>query len=194
MKCRTPWLLVLQGFLLAGCARVPLAPPQPSMANLEVLQAVTIAPVNVGQFVLADGKPAEMDKVLSVRGNAVYSPIDDSFAQFLKESLVTELRTAGKYDPAAPTVVRGWLTENRMEAGGMEGNRAFLGARFAVNHGEQVVYDKELAAQARWDADFAGVSAVPAAINEYTMLFRKLLGQLFADEDFRKATQPARKP
>lgn len=189
MIARSLLIVAAAATLLAGCA-APLAPHQPSLNNLEALRTARIGTLQVGEFKPAPELPAERDRTVSVRGLVLHSPADGSYAKFLRQALETELRTSGKLDARSDTVISGLLTDNRMQANGMKDQQASVAAKFIVTRSGRTVYDKELQARATWNADFLGVSAAQSAMNEYTSLYQKLLGQLFADEDFRRATRP----
>ncbi|CAN5272789.1 hypothetical protein BH11PSE11_BH11PSE11_28470 [soil metagenome] len=185
MKIQSLSLAAFTAFILVGCVQVPLT-YQPTMQNVETLKASNIAPVNVGTFALAPGKPADMDKSASARGSTI-APASGSISQFLKESLGKELTAAGKLDPNSNIVISGMLTDSRLDAAIGTGTGA-IAAKFSVNRGGQVVFDKELKASAEWESSFVGASAIPTAFNQYTALFKKLFGQLFGDADFKNAT------
>lgn len=180
---------VFSMLVLTGCARMPLAPPQASVQTLELTRSYDIAPINVGEFVLAPGKSASLDQTVSLRGSTLYSPYNESFSNYLREVLVTELRTAGKYDPNSATVIRGWLTVNEIDASGINVGNGSIGARFVVNRDSAVVYEREHVVSSEWESSFAGVSAISAAVNEYATMYRKLVRQLFGDETFRNAVR-----
>jgi hypothetical protein len=172
---------------LTACGQMPLS-YQPTMANLETLKTSNIAPVNVGQFTLAPGKPAAMDQSVSARGTTVTSPNGNSFALFLKDALTQELRAVGKLDPTAAIVITGQLTKSELDAS-MGTGKAALAASFTVTRDGNRVYNKELDEKAEWPSAFIGADAIPTAINQYTSLYKKLLGKLFGDNDFKLATQ-----
>lgn len=172
--------------VLTGCVQVPLS-YHPAMQNLETLRASNMPAANVGKFALAPGKPPSIDQSVTARDAIVVSPHNNSFALFLREALVTELRAAGKFDPNSAIVISGLLTENAVEAP-MGTGKGALGAKFSVTREGSLVYEKELNERAEWPSAFIGVDAVPTAINEYTSLYKKLLFRLFGDNDFKKAT------
>lgn len=182
-------LVAAAAFSLTACVQVPMS-YQPTMQNIQALKSSQMAPVAVGSFALAPGKPADMDKSVSARGSRLLSPVGDSFSQFMKDSLSKELTAAGKLDPASPVVISGLLTDSQLEAPHGTGKGA-LAARFSVNRGGQTVYDKELRETAEWPSAFVGADAIPTAMNEYTSLFKKLFGKLFGDEEFKKAVAAA---
>ena len=172
---------------LFGCATVKMPVPVTASAdNLSTLRAANLAPAKAGAFVLAAGKPAAMDKTLDgLRGSSV-EPQNGSFAQTLREELVVELKAAGLYDEASKTVITGELTDSMVEAAIGTGTGR-LGAHFTVARDGKPVYDKTLVVDAKWDSSFVGAIALPAAINQYTALYKTLAGKLFADADFQKA-------
>ena len=142
--------------------------------------------MSVGAFTLAPGKSAELDGPIDVRSNKVSAPTDRSFAKYLKETLSTELRAAGLLAEGAAIVIRGQLTDSTLEAGVGTG-RGSVAARFIADRDGRTVFDKELRASGTWDSSFVGATAIPAAINEYTALHRKLVALLLDDAAFRTA-------
>jgi len=172
--------------VLTGCAAVPLGTPIASMENIQSAKSAGLGPTAVGEFKLATGKDARIDKEVGIRGSTVVSPYGQSLAAYLGETLKTELAAAGLLDAASTTVIKGFLTESTLDAGIGEG-KGSLAARFVVVRGSDTRYDKELRVNAVWESSFVGAVAIPTARNEYTLLYRKLVGMLLADPEFRKA-------
>lgn len=172
---------------LFGCATVKMpAPAAASADNLSTLRAANLAPAKAGAFVLAPGKPAAMDTTLDgLRGSSV-EPANGSFAKTLREQLIVDLKAAGLYDEASNTVITGQLTDSQVDAAIGTGTGK-LGAHFTVTRDGKSVYDKTLTVDAKWESSFVGAIALPAAINQYTALYKTLAGKLFADADFQKA-------
>lgn len=172
--------------LLTGCAQIPLGAPAPSFENIEKARASRSAPVAVGQFQINPGVSADIDKGLNVRSNTVQSPIDGSFAQYLRQTVITDLQASGLYDAASPAMLTGFLTDSSLDVPADTG-RAALGARFVLMRAGKTVYEKELKTDATWESSFIGVTAIPAGINQYTTLYHKLVGMLLDDPDYRSA-------
>jgi hypothetical protein len=172
---------------LFGCATVKMPVPTTASADsLSTLRGANLAPAKAGAFVLAPGKPAAMDTTLDgLRGSSV-EPANGSFAKTLREELVVELKAAGLYDEASNTVITGELTDSQVDAAIGTGTGK-LGAHFVVTRDGRSVYDKAIVVDAKWDSSFVGAIALPAAINQYTALYKTLAGKLFADPDFQKA-------
>lgn len=163
-----------------------MATHEPTLANVQLLRTGDIAPMRVGEFSLAPGEPAAMDRSVSVRAGTMSSPDGGSFARYLSETLTTELRAAGKLDPNSAIVVSGLLSESRVDSNMPKGSAA-LGAAFSVSRDGVVVYQKTLHVEEQWDSAFIGAIAIPAAFDGYTALYAQLVGALLADKDFRTA-------
>lgn len=174
--------------LLTGCAQIRLGAPVAGIDNIQKAKASGIAPVAVGAFTLAAGKPASMDQSVTARTNAIFSPFDNSFAKYLKENLSADLRAAGLLEPASAIVVEGQLTDSQLDAGLGQASGS-VAARFTVARGGAKVYERELRASATWESPFVGAYAVPAAVNEYALLYRKLVTALLDDPAFRIAAK-----
>jgi hypothetical protein len=175
--------------VLTGCAQVPLGAPVASVDNIQKAKSIGKAPVNLGEFALAAGKDPKLDQSLAIRGATVVSSYDASFAKHLRETLRVELQAAGLLDPASATTIRGFLTASQADAAISQGSGS-VAARFIVVRAGKTMYDKELKADATWESSFVGATAIPAAINEYSALYRKLVGLLLADPAFRAAVLP----
>jgi hypothetical protein len=173
--------------LFAGCVSVPVGSHQPTGDTVIALRDSGIAALNVGEFKLAAGVDPAIDKSVSARGSPIKPQNGQSFALYLKESLTADLKAAGKYDAAAPLSIQAELTENQLHAAGISQASALLAAHFSVKKGEQLVYDKLLRQESSWKSSFLGAVAIPEAINQYTEGYTRLLAQLYADQEFRKA-------
>lgn len=183
----TWWLFLgLTVQALTGCVSVKMPEPSPSMGNLEKLRAANIVPAKAGSFALAPGKDPAMDRSVSgLRGSSVQAA-SGSFAEQLKSELVTELKAAGLYDESSDTVIQGQLTDSKVDAAIGTGT-ARLAAKFTVDRAEKRVYEKELSVDSSWESSFVGAIAIPEAINQYSALYKALIGKLFDDAEFKTA-------
>lgn len=143
-------------------------------------------PAIVGKFSLAPEKPAKMDTSLGGLRGASITPANGTFSQQLKDTLIVELKGAGYYDETSEFVIEGELTDSKVDAAIKLGT-ARLAAHFTVDKNNARLFDKELSVDSTWESSFVGAIAVPEAINQYTALYKMLIGKLFDDEDFRKA-------
>jgi hypothetical protein len=174
------------GLLLTGCVTTQVGDHQPTIDTLSALRNASIARLNVGDFSLAKGLDPALDRGISSRGNPMKPPGNSTFSQYLRDSLITDLKAADKYDSASPYTVRGELTESQLHTPTSEASAA-LAARIYVQHAGQIVYDKVLRESKSWKSSFMGVIAIPEAFNQYTALYGALLEQLYADPAFREA-------
>lgn len=171
--------------LLTGCA-APMGAAQPTLENTARLRGAPMQKASLGSFALDSSKQASVDKSVSVRGHQLHSPVEGSFAQYLKETLRVELDAAGLLDAASPVVITGTLLETDVDAAIGEGS-GVLTARFQVKRDNAVKFDKTLSAKSTWESSFVGAVAIPLAASHYQGLYRKLAGQLFEDPEFRQA-------
>lgn len=178
--------VILPALFLAGCAQIPLSTPSAKADVVEKARASQLAPVNLGSFKADPKLGADKDKGINVRSNTVSSPFDGSFAQYLRETLMVDLKASGLYDANSPIILSGFLTESLLDVG-IDTGQSNLGARFVLTNGNKTLYDKELKASANWPSSFVGAIAIPQGINQYSDLYQKLVGQLFEDPDYRKA-------
>lgn len=184
---RIALLATAAGFaaLLTGCA-TPMGAPQPTIDNTARLRGAPLQKAGLGTFAVDSSKPASLDQSVSMRGSSLHSPVNGSFAQYLKETLRAELDAAGLYDATSPAVITGTLIDTDVDAAIGTGT-ARLSARFVVTRNGATAFDKVLTANSSWESSFMGAVAIPLAASKYQELYRKLAGQLFEDPAFRKA-------
>ncbi len=174
--------------LTSACAMGPLSAPQASLDTIQSVRASGIARVNVGDFRLADGKRKSMDHTLTIRAGVVSAPGDGSFSSYLRQILIDELTSGGKYDAQSPIVISGELTNSDVDAGLSKGH-GVLAAHFVVRRDGAIAYDKVLEVQSDWEGDFFGAVAIPDAMNHYNALYPKLIATLLSDTAFQSAVK-----
>jgi len=177
-------IVLAVAFLLGGCISAPPPKYQPGISNTQVLIQPAREKLGVGKF---NAAPGVENAHLSVRGSSLNGGSDGTFSGYLRDALITELQTAGKYDANSDTQISGTLTGNRIETPIKTGT-ADVAAHFIVTKSGSTVYDKTFSAHHEWESSFVGAIAIPAAMQNYATAVQKLLGQLFNDPDFAKAT------
>jgi hypothetical protein len=171
---------------LTGCAGIKMSPPKATLATTASLRSATLAPAKVGTFNI-DPSISGKDQSMSMRGtNTVSSPIDNSFAQYLRESLRVELEAAGLYDASSQNLISATLTQTELDAAIGTGTSK-LGAKFVVTRSGQVKYQQEFTVQDSWESSFMAATAVPLAASHYEGLYRQLVAKLLNDPAFRTA-------
>lgn len=181
-------IVVFIAGLSAGCAQ-SLGAHQVSLDAVQVLRGGGIPAMRVGTFALAPGRSASMDKGVIIRSVNLTSPDGGSFANYLGKALETDLRAAGKYDESSVLVVQGLLTDSDVNAGIVTGD-GVLGARFSLLRSGNPIFEKEITVRSKWDSSYLGPVAIPAAVNQYSALYDKLVLQLLTDDDFKRAVAP----
>ena len=187
MKYLRLLLLLAISVLTSACANVQMGKPSASIDNIRLAKSSGIGPVAVGTFVPAQGKEEMLEQPLSLRASRLSAP-GGSFAGYLKETLEAELAGASLLDSNAPIKLEGVLTDRQVNASMGQGS-ALLSARFIAKRNDKQVYDRELSVNSAWDSPFVGAVAIPAAINEFTLLYRKLVGRLLSDPEFVSAVK-----
>jgi len=162
--------------MLGGCSM--LAPTYTaSLENTDRLIRAGLAPARVGAF--SAQAPARNDSI-SVRGKTM-TPAQGSYAAYLADAVSQELQLARVLSPAADSEISGVLLKNDMDAAGT----GVIEARFLVRNGGRVQFDKIKAVEHRWQASY--LDAIPRAQQEYAVLVRKLVTDLFNDPEFTAA-------
>lgn len=177
-------LLLLQ---LSGCALDPLQVPRASAVNGVKLKGANFVPAAIDTFKLDPAHNEDMDKIMMIRAGSVAPPAGSTFSQYLRDTLKVELDAAGLYDPAAKIIITGTLTSSEVVTTPFQVARGKLGAHFGVTRDGVVRYDRTLDVETTWSNALAGAEAIPIARGQYEVLYKRLVGTLFDDPDFRKA-------
>ena len=176
--------LTVGAALLTGCAG-PAPNYAPSVDNVEALKKSGIAPTHVGMVTVATGMPGASE--IGIRAHTMVSPVGGHYGEYLAQALRSELQMAKLYDANSTTVVSGTLTRNTLDTSSFSMSSGAMAARFMVKQGDTVRYNKEKSVQFQWPGAFIGAEAIPAAVNNYPVLVRKLITELITDPDFTQA-------
>lgn len=142
------------------------------------------ARVAVGSFTVGGDGAAEVER-LSLRTYGFTSPYEGSFVAHLREAMKSELENAALYDAASALRVEAQLQANTLDISSSSKGIAVAQARFVLRDGQTVRYDKVIRVTHEWHSSFIGAIAIPAGAQNYATMIQKLLGTLFAGEDFR---------
>lgn len=177
-------LVVLIGILGSGCS---LMAPQysASIDNVQKLKGAGDFTAKVGKFdSSADRANANP---ISLRGSALSSPYDNSYATYLAESIKQELSLAGKLNPGTDIEISGVLLKNDIDTSGINIATGDIEARFVVKKGDATRYSQVKTVRYEWESSFLGAVAIPRAQQEYPQLVQRLLAALYADQSFLDA-------
>lgn len=86
---------------------------QPSANNLTKLRAIAPAQISVGRFIEA---PAVAKTEIVCGANTISPPDGQSFAEYVRAALISELRLAGIYSETSSSVLSGRLTEVSLDS------------------------------------------------------------------------------
>lgn len=154
------------------------------MASTQSLVQQGRIPIALESFTVS-GDGATKVEWLSLRTYGFTSPYEGSFVAHLRAAMRTELQNAGLYDAASALRIEAQLATNTLDIFSSSPGIAVAQARFVLRDGQTVRYDRMIRLTHEWGASFIGAIAIPAGTQNYAAMIRKLLGTLFADEDFR---------
>lgn len=184
MKAFHRLVLVASLLALGGCVHEKMAAAQPSIATIKAAQSFDMVPLAVGP-VIASPADAAFDRHIDIRGSTM-APPTGRFSSFLRDTLIAELRAAGRYDPESRTIVSAVLTENSATESFKRGTGVEV-ATFRVHRNGQTLFEGAIRAEVEWPSSFIGAVAIPNAFRTHSSLSNTLVAHLFADANFRAA-------
>lgn len=186
VRCAAPAALAL---LLASCAPA-LPPPTASLENIQAIRRHQYPAMAVGAFTPGPGDPTSLDRRIQIRADAQAAPKSSggSFARYLGDTLAAELGGAGKFDPGAPVVISGVITDAHVDSA-IPVAHARLAVRLTASRAGREVFAKTFTSQAEWKSSLLGAVAIPDAYNHYLGLFPDIVRQLLADQEFLVAVR-----
>lgn len=176
------FILIFIAILSAsGCSSI--APQYQSDFNLiNDLKDMSIYPLNSGSFI--DGESVNS---ITLRGGAMNSPYNNSYASYLKNALEEDLKQSGHWDPNSKIIISGELLKNEIDASGFSTGESNISAKFIVSRNDNEIYNKIHSIHHEWESSFIGAIAIPNAQNNYPVSIQKLLREFFLDEDLLNA-------
>ncbi|MBU6396498.1 MAG: hypothetical protein KGQ75_18170 [Sphingomonadales bacterium] len=177
-------LTALAVLALTACA-MPVADLPPSLETVRVLRNQDVPPMALGPFTAAS---KEVGRSIAIRLGVLKPPKGRNFAEFLGATFETELKAAGKLDPASPLQLGGVLTESRASEDIKKGGGS-LGARITLSRGGRPVFAKDYHVETKWHSDFIGAIAIEEAYQQYNALYAALVRQVLSDPEFVTAAK-----
>lgn len=189
MASRYLWRWRLAGALLAsaslgGCTS-QIDTLAPSFETLQLLREEAVPSLALGNFTAGSD---EIGRGVRIRLSVMKAPKGRTFAEFLGSTFETELRAAGKLDPASPLRLDAVLTESHVGEDMAKG-RAALGATVTLLRDSVPIFSKPYRVETRWDSDFIGAIAIPDAFRQYNSLYALLVRQVLSDPELLAATK-----
>ena len=181
-----PLLLALAG-VLGACADLQPAYRTPN-AHLAVLQKAGQSKLAAGKFASAPGHERALDD-LTIRGHSFAPPGKISFADYIRDAIISDLRLADRYDPQSELVLSGVLQQNTIDGMDFSLGHADIAVRFRLELSGKPVFEKVVAHHQQWESSFLGAVAIPAAVRNYDGAVSELIAKLFRDPEFRAASR-----
>src|SRR5690606_32196903 len=113
-------LAALVAATLAACVSMPAPTYQPSVDTSQALLVSAGSTIQVGRFTAAGNVE---NTSLGVRGSRLEPGSDGTYAGYLRDALVTELKAAGRHDDASGIRIDGELTDNTLNGSGARTGR-----------------------------------------------------------------------
>lgn len=163
--------------MASGCSSV--APQyQSDFSSINDLKEMDIQPLKSGSF-LDHGSVNS----ITLRGGAMTSPYNNSYAEYLKKALEEDLKQSGHWDSGSEIVISGELISNELDASGFSVGESDISAKFVVSKNNDVIYNKIHSVHHEWESSFVGAIAIPNAQKNYPVAVQKLLRKFFLDND-----------
>lgn len=178
---------------LAACAGDPSthtfrAPEyQPANANVRALQDGGSGKLQVADFSVQPEAGRDF-AAFQLRIWIMRSPYGQSYADYLRQAVESELAAAGRSSGTAVVSISASLVDQSLEAAIGKGTCS-IKVRFVLRRDQAVLFDKVLVAQNEWESSFFGNIAIPLAAQAYPATVAKLLQELYSDPQFAAATR-----
>jgi hypothetical protein len=173
-------LTLIFAILISGCSIV--APPyQVSIDNVQLIKKA-----NLDVLAVQEIKSSKKLDSISLRGTQL-KPASGTFGTYISNAIIEELKLAKKYQSISSKVISGELVANDLDVVGFSTGNGTVEVRFIITENNDVIYEKNIKANNRFDSSFMGAVAITNAQNSYDDLIQILIKQLFEDPDFLSA-------
>lgn len=169
---------------LSGCGSLIAPPYSPDYQALDRLKRASVGKVAVAPVQPRD--PAASVNHITLRGARMNSP-RPTYAHYLEDALVQDLREAGVLDPHSPLRIEATIVKNEIDVAGIRTGTGTMEVDLAVIQGDTTRLRKTYLASTNFESSFAGAVAIPKGQIEYPNLVKALLGKVYADIDFINA-------
>lgn len=178
------WVLCGLAVLATGCAQLKAPPYAADYQALDALKASKPGPVALATVQPTD--PNDPLNNLSLRGARLVSP-SGTFAKYLENALINDLKEISAYDPASRTQIDARILANDISVGNIATGTGTMAVQIEVRRDGASRLKKIYKADIRFESSLAGIVAIPAGQAAYSDLVRTLLRQVYADPQFTAA-------
>ena len=173
--------LCAAALLASGCAQYLAGPYSADYQALDRMKAAK--PGTAAVATVQPVEPAHPVNRLSLRGAVLVSP-SGTFAKYLENALIADLKEAQAYDPASRTVLSAVILKNDLDIAGFSTGTASMEIQLSVKRDGQPRLDKRYQAGISFESHFMGNIALPAGQAAYAGVVRELLRNVYADPQF----------
>jgi len=170
--------------VFSGCSTLVPPPYSADYQGLDRLKKQPLEKVAVGT-VQPRNPDAPVNKI-TLRGARLAGP-NGTFAQYLEEALVQDLKEIAVFDAAAGTRIDATILKNDIDVSGFSTGTGRMDVELTVTRNTKTSLKKTYSATTTFDSSFAGAVAIPKGQAEYGNLVRTLLGKVYADPEFVNA-------
>lgn len=176
--------LCAAALLASGCAQFIATPYSADYEAVDRMKATRPPAVAVAAVQPVD--PASPLNRLSLRGASLVSP-SGTFAKYLENALIADLKDAQVYDAASRTVLNAVILKNDLDISGVSVGSATMEVQLSVTRDGQRRLDKRYQASTSFESHLMGNIAIPAGQAGYTGVVRQLLRNVYSDPQFLAA-------
>lgn len=176
MKCRS-LLLILTGFLLAGCETYTAPRYGMSADNIVALRSLSPVRIKVSPF----AEPKQFDRGCRAAG-PITAADDVGFAEYIRKALADELKVAGVYDEGASLVLAGSVDNLAFSSTTGSWDIALT---VTSSNGKSVSVKEHY----EFPSAFAAVNACKRVADAYFPAVQNVIRKLVTSPDFRGLVQ-----
>jgi hypothetical protein len=175
-------LVVVAAF--SGCSTLVPPPYSPDYQALDQLKKQALEKVAVGTFQPRNAD-APVNKI-SLRAANLAGP-KGTFAQYLEDAMIQDLKEIGVFDVGAETRIEATLLKNDIDVSGLSTGTGRIDVELTITRNGASTLKKTYSAETKFESSFMGGVAIPKGQSEYPNLVRVLLSKVYADPEFIKA-------
>jgi hypothetical protein len=168
---------VLASAALAGCSTYAVPRYSISADNVTALKAIGAESISVGKFTQAVIPNQNPNEIMCRGVGPIKTPDGESFADFVRSALVSELKIAGTYSPTAPVQLTGQL--DNIDFSSMSGSWN-LGLTIASSNGRSLSMTEKYA----YTSSFYGETACNQTAQALMPAVQDLIGKVVSSPDF----------
>ena len=170
--------------VFSGCSTLAPPPYSADYKALDQLKPQVAEKVAVGTF-QPRNPDAPVNKI-SLRAANLAGP-KGTFAQYLEDALIQDLKEIAVYDAGAGTRIDATILKNDIDISGFSTGTGRMDVELTVTRNAKTSLKKTYSASTTFESSFVGAVAIPKGQFEYGNLVRTLLGQVYADPQFIEA-------